>query len=93
MLYKGQPVTANCREEYLCIVTEPHGELRGSVEAIAIIGRNDNLTILDEPIRQDWYVHNDFNHAEDLYAKYMKMKGLSSARKEDEPYLIRGRLI
>ena len=100
MLFEGQPVTAHCGSEYLCIVKQPHGESIATVEAVAIVKRDDSLAILEEPLRQDWYLDIGdelFERAERLYLDYLELTGKGSShnfsKDEIRQYSIKGRMM
>ena len=98
MLFEGQPVTAYCSAEYLCIVK---GNIRGdnfaTVEVIARIDESDNL-IVEAPYLESWYVDigdNSFDRANRLYSDYLELTGANSifSKEEIQQYSIRGRLM
>lgn len=98
MLFEGQPVTAYCGAEYLCIVK---GNIRGdnyaTVEAIAQIDDTNNLIII-EPHLEGWYVdigEDKFDRAKCLYSDYLNLTGASSkfSKEEIQQYSIKGRLV
>ena len=98
MLFEGQPVTAYCSAEYLCIVK---GNIRGdnfaTVEVIARIDESDNL-IVEAPYLESWYVDigdNSFDRANRLYSEYLDLTGANSifSKEEIQQYSIRGRLM
>ena len=98
MLFEGQPVTAYCSAEYLCIVK---GNIRGdnfaTVEVIARIDESDNL-IVEDPYLESWYVDigdNSFDRANRLYSDYLELTGANSifSKEEIQQYSIRGRLM
>ena len=98
MLFEGQPVTAYCGTEYLCIVK---GNIRGdnfaTVEVIARIDESDNL-IVEAPYLESWYVDigdNSFDRANRLYSDYLELTGANSkfSKEEIQQYSIRGRLM
>ena len=98
MLFEGQPVTAYCSAEYLCIVK---GNIRGdnfaTVEVIARIDESDNL-IVEDPYLESWYVDigdNSLDRANRLYSDYLELTGANSifSKEEIQQYSIRGRLM
>ena len=100
MLFEGQPITAHCGSEYLCIVKQPHGESIAIVDAIAIIRPDDSLDILEEPLRQDWYLDIGdglIERAERLYLDYLEITGKGGShnfsKDEIKQYSIKGRMM
>lgn len=98
MLFEGQPVTAYCSAEYLCIVKgNIHGDNFATVEVIAQIDENDNLIVKD-PYLESWYVDigdDRFDRANRLYSEYLELTGANSifSKEEIQQYSIRGRLM
>ena len=100
MLFEGQPITAHCGSEYLCIIKQPHGENIATVDAIAIIRPDDSLDILEEPLRQDWYLDIGdglIERAERLYLDYLELTGKGGShnfsKDEIKQYSIKGRMM
>lgn len=100
MLFEGQPVTAHCGSEYLCIVKQPYGESIARVDAIAIVMGDDSLTILEEPLQYDWHLDIGdglFERAERLYLDYLELTGKGNShnfsKDEIKQYSIKGRMM